>query len=207
MDTEYNNPIKIDGNEASFESGAIRYTKDGKGCFDLIPSKTIAQIVNIFETQYDNSSFTKLDVIYSMFRYRDDANDTSTNTIDRILRALLLSIWVYSPDFEDDKKLTYDYFEKALSHALIDLAYHYENGARHYGIDNWKKGIPCYSFYDSALRHMCQFLVGKNDENHGISAIWNLFGYLWTYENKPELRMINCKRPELKEEEKYYRGT
>jgi len=56
------------------------------------------------------------------------------------------------------------------------LARHYQKGCEKYGERNWEKGIPIARFIDSALRHTFQFLDGKDDENHLISAIWNLVG-------------------------------
>jgi hypothetical protein len=58
---------------------------------------------------------------------------------------------------------------------LRALAIHYEKGCQKYGDRNWEKGIPAHSFFDSAVRHVYEFLEGKGEENHLISAIWNLF--------------------------------
>lgn len=60
------------------------------------------------------------------------------------------------------------------------LAIHYEKGAVKYGDNNWKKGIPISRFLDSATRHLACVIDGKDDENHLISAIWNLVGAYWT---------------------------
>ena len=49
-----------------------------------------------------------------------------------------------------------------------------------------EKGIPLWSFRDSGLRHLCQWLDGKNDENHFIAAIWNFMMAMWTIEVHPE---------------------
>jgi hypothetical protein len=54
------------------------------------------------------------------------------------------------------------------------LAVHFEKGALKYAARNWEKGMPVSRFVDSALRHAFQFLDGCDDENHLISAIWNL---------------------------------
>ena len=72
---------------------------------------------------------------------------------------------------------------------LLRLARHYENGARKYGVRNWQ-GIPCYSFADSAMRHLLKYMDGQTDEDHLIAAIWNLCGLAWTEEKKPELMDI-----------------
>lgn len=57
---------------------------------------------------------------------------------------------------------------------LIRLAQHFEDGAKKYGDDNWRQGIPLRKFADSGMRHLCKFLIGCRDEPHLIAAIWNL---------------------------------
>ena len=39
------NYIKMDGEEAAFEGGAIRYTKTGKGRYDLIPGDIVQDVL------------------------------------------------------------------------------------------------------------------------------------------------------------------
>ena len=73
---------------------------------------------------------------------------------------------------------------------LLRLARHYERGAERYGDYNWKQGIPCHSFVDSALRHLFKYMDGWTDEDHLIAAIWNLCGLAWTEEKLPELMDI-----------------
>lgn len=73
---------------------------------------------------------------------------------------------------------------------LLRLARHYERGAERYGEYNWKQGIPCHSFVDSALRHLLKYMDGWTDEDHLIAAIWNLCGLAWTEEKLPELMDI-----------------
>ena len=54
------------------------------------------------------------------------------------------------------------------------LAKHYEKGCQKYGDRNWEKGIPIQNYVDSATRHLQKFELGLTDENHLISAVWNL---------------------------------
>lgn len=68
------------------------------------------------------------------------------------------------------------------------LAIHYEKGCLKYGDRNWEKGIPIHTFLNSAMRHLAQVIDGRDDENHLIAAIWNLFcayqTILWIQEGK-----------------------
>lgn len=64
--------------------------------------------------------------------------------------------------------------------ALRRLAKHFENGARKYGIDNWKKGIPVRAFLDSGTRHAFKAIAGLEDEDHLSAAAWNFLCALET---------------------------
>lgn len=68
------------------------------------------------------------------------------------------------------------------------LAIHYELGCNKYGQRNWEKGIPVSKYLDSAARHLGQAILGMDDENHMIAAIWNMFcayqTILWVQQGK-----------------------
>lgn len=66
--------------------------------------------------------------------------------------------------------------------ALKEIARVYEEGARLYGDRNWEKGFPLSRLLDSALRHVCQCIEGKNDENHAAQGAWNLMAFIHTRE-------------------------
>ena len=65
---------------------------------------------------------------------------------------------------------------------ISDLAKHFETGAEKYGDNNWKKGQPLSSYFDSAQRHLSQVATGETNENHLMAAIWNLVAMYWTTE-------------------------
>jgi hypothetical protein len=71
--------------------------------------------------------------------------------------------------------------------AIIELSKHCEAGALKYGERNVDKGIPQHSFIDSGVRHYLKFVRGDDDERHDRAFLWNMFGALWTLENKPEM--------------------
>lgn len=60
------------------------------------------------------------------------------------------------------------------------LAQLYEAGARKYGKNNWRKGIPCSVFLDSAARHLLKLADGWADEDHAAAVMWNVCGLIWT---------------------------
>lgn len=70
---------------------------------------------------------------------------------------------------------------------ILEVSKHFEEGAKKYGENNWKKGIPLHCYLDSAVRHFLKHLRGDMDESHDRAYIWNLLCAVWTYIHKPEL--------------------
>jgi hypothetical protein len=64
--------------------------------------------------------------------------------------------------------------------AIERLAQVYEAGALKYDDENWRKGIPCRKYLDSALRHLCKHGQGRRDEDHLAQALWNICGLIET---------------------------
>jgi hypothetical protein len=62
------------------------------------------------------------------------------------------------------------------------LAKHFTKGAAKYEARNWEKGIPYSNFVNSAERHMYQWLMGEDDEDHLISWLWNVYCLVATEE-------------------------
>lgn len=70
---------------------------------------------------------------------------------------------------------------------LLEVSKHFEEGARKYDENNWRKGIPVRCYVDSAIRHYLKWLRGDNDEPHDRAFCWNILCCIWTCKNKPEL--------------------
>jgi hypothetical protein len=62
--------------------------------------------------------------------------------------------------------------------ALKRIALHYEHGAKKYSDRNWEKGIPFSRYLDSALRHINQYTMGMENEDHLAAACWNLIAIM-----------------------------
>lgn len=71
--------------------------------------------------------------------------------------------------------------------AMIDLSKQFEDGARKYPPNNWRRGINLHCYIDSALRHYMKFLRKDDDEPHDRAFLWNLMCGRWTLLNKPDL--------------------
>lgn len=67
--------------------------------------------------------------------------------------------------------------------AIKRVAQRYELGAIQHGDNNWRKGIPNASLFDSAFRHLMQAMDGQNDEDHLAACAWNVFALMWNQEN------------------------
>lgn len=65
-------------------------------------------------------------------------------------------------------------------YALKRLARHYENGAKKYGDNNWKKGMPLRRYYDSAMRHLGNWMEGNRDEDHLAAVLFNVMAIIET---------------------------
>jgi len=102
---------------------------------------------------------------------------TKTNDVNCLYQAL---------DCFDDNK-----HEKPT--LVLELAKHFEEGAKKYGENNWQKGIPANVYIDSAIRHYLKFLRGDTDERHDRAVVWNIVCCIWTCKYKPELNSYAVK--------------
>ena len=76
---------------------------------------------------------------------------------------------------------------------LLDVAIHFEEGAKKYGERNWQKGLPASCYVDSAIRHYLKYMRGDTDERHDRAFAWNLMCCIWTCWHKPELNTYGPK--------------
>ena len=74
-----------------------------------------------------------------------------------------------------------------LESAILEVAKHYEEGAKKYAERNWEIGIPLHCYIDSAVRHYLKYRRGDDDEPHARAFLWNILGAWWTHLNKPEM--------------------
>ena len=72
--------------------------------------------------------------------------------------------------------------------ACLEVAKHFEEGAKKYGESNWQKGIPVHCYIDSALRHYFKFMCGMKDEPHDRAFVWNLMCCIWEVDYGEECR-------------------
>lgn len=157
--------IKDSGNRREFESGAVRDMQEGKGRCDLLPMEVAADILHS-------------PVIANIANYQK-------SKLTRFLFAALeqFAIERYSDDSDEKETCT-----KVYCDMLLEVAKHFEEGAKKYGEGNWRRGIPDWCYIDSATRHYFKWKRGDNDEPHDRAFVWNLMCCIWEvdYREKKE---------------------
>lgn len=159
--------IKDSGARTEFPSGAVRDIQEGKGRCDLMPLDVVAGLLGGFYNKPD-SVLDPIDV----FIY--------TGSMRCLYDALEYFRNMWGVDFPT---------------MFLEVAKHFEEGAKKYGENNWQKGIPVRCYIDSAVRHYLKWLRGDTDEPHDRAFCWNIMCAIWTCKHKPELNtyaQITC---------------
>lgn len=149
--------IKDSGNRTEYTTGAVRDCKEGKGRCDLMPLDVLAGILRHDETHQP---------IYYIYEFQKTGNTVYLyHAIDSFL----------------------DTVDGGPCNFMLEIAIHFEDGARKYGENNWQKGIPIHSYIDSGVRHYLKHKGGWVDENHDRAFVWNIMCCIWTMVHHPEL--------------------
>ena len=163
-------PIILDsGDRTQFETGAVRDMRAGKGRCDLMP---LAVVCHVLPGKPDRE-----EGIISAIEYFQRTDNT-----DHLYEA----IQCFCTSAYNGDTMT----------MLLEVAKHYEEGAKKYGPDNWQKGIPVYCYIDSAVRHYLKWLRGDTDEPHDRAFVWNLMCCIW----EVDYRGVSHLSPEPKED-------
>ena len=54
----------------------------------------------------------------------------------------------------------------------------YTEGAKHYGVNNYRKGQPISSTIGSLQRHLAQYMLGDTSEDHAARIVFNALSIL-----------------------------
>lgn len=159
---EMHTSIKDSGDRTEFDTGAVRDMREGKGRCDLMPLEVVAEFLILFHSQQVAAPINHI----AWFQKNGDTEE---------LYRSLYKFYTMQPDWN-------------LSPAtmFLEVAKHFEDGAKKYGPDNWRKGIPVNCYIDSAIRHYLKWLRGDKDEPHDRAFVWNLMCCIWEidYHNK-----------------------
>lgn len=77
-----------------------------------------------------------------------------------------------------DKSVNY-FINNSFSTAMLEVAKHYEDGAKKYDENNWRKGMEVKIYFDSASRHLMKYMASWNDEPHDRAFLWNCLCGAW----------------------------
>lgn len=160
--------IKDSGNRTAFSTGAVRDIQDDKGRCDLLPLQEVAMLVG---SAYSDGELCEDDVLSYLHQY------TQTEDTDFLYFAL--------------RSFASDVYDDGVNEMILEVSVHYAEGAKKYGIDNWKKGLPEWSYLSSGIRHYLKWLKGDEDERHDRAFVWNILCLLWTIENVREEVTVN----------------
>jgi hypothetical protein len=150
--------IKDSGDRTQFETGAVRDMHEGKGRFDLVPLEVISEVYRRFDEEELFVSDT-LDYLAQFMK---------TRSTDYLYLAL-------------DECGVFSGWETM----FLEVAKHFEDGAKKYGPDNWRRGIPVECYIDSAIRHYMKWLRGDKDESHSRAFCWNVMCCIWEVDHSP----------------------
>lgn len=70
---------------------------------------------------------------------------------------------------------------------LLEVAKHFEEGAKKYSPNNWKLGINVEVYINSGVRHLLKWLRNDDDEPHDRAFCWNIVCAIWTCRHLPHL--------------------
>lgn len=146
--------IKDSGERREFASGAVRDIQEGKGRCDLMPLRVVAQFMG---GRGDNESRDAVIDDIGLFQQTGDTEHLYY-ALDAFCK---VSGW------------------RSTTTLLLEVAKHFEEGAKKYGENNWQKGLPVNCYIDSAVRHYLKWLRGDKDEPHDRAFVWNLMCCIW----------------------------
>jgi hypothetical protein len=152
------------GDRTEFESGAVRDMRVGKGRCDLLPLDVVRDLMPGSGPQ---SIFDNLN------GFQETGDITFLNSC----------LWL----FAELHMLGGNSMLTQMSTLLLEVAIHFEEGAKKYGDNNWRKGVPVRCYIDSAIRHYLKWLRGDKDEPHDRAFCWNILCAIWTCIHIPEL--------------------
>lgn len=142
------------GDRTQFKTGDVRDMREGKGRCDLMPLEVVSKIL---APDGDISGSDLVIGNIALFK-----NKGYSNTI-----YLYRAMYYFSETYN------------SLPGMFLEVAKHFEEGAKKYGENNWQKGIPVHCYIDSAVRHYLKWKRGDNEEPHDRAFVWNIMCCIW----------------------------
>lgn len=192
--------LKDSGDRREFDTGAVRDMAEGKGRMDLIPWNIALKIRGYMYSHYripcsELITTTLLDR-FSCIEWclSDGAREILEENFEMAAAYWIMFKYYYNDTgmladaiVSDSDGLSDGTINRIWATAMLDVAKHFEDGARKYSDNNWRKGIPVWCYFDSASRHLMKTILAWNDEPHDRAVLWNLMCGAWTAANEPRL--------------------
>lgn len=160
-----------EGKHQAFETGSVRDSAEGKGTPHLIAGMALAEIITnsyLIDSKRPLEELLELCEFY-LLRYTELLGEDETESHKKLINA---SICAYYALIKSE--------HGSLTQGMRRLSQHYENGAKKYSPNNWRKGQPISRYYDSAMRHLWKFKDNLKDEDHASALLWNLLCIIQT---------------------------
>lgn len=155
--------LKDSGKRKAFGTGAMRDIQDGNGRCDLLP----------------------LDVVSNLCGGNCERDEVTFQISDYIMtgdEGALFRATAYFMSHAHNSRGNNNFADW-----MLDVAKHYEAGAKKYSPRNWENGLPIHCYIDSGVRHYLKYRAGWDDEPHDRAFIWNMLCAIWTHIHKPEM--------------------
>lgn len=189
--------LKDSGDRREFDTGAVRDMAEGKGRMDLIPWNIALKIREYMYSHYripcSEDIVTTLLDRFSCIEWclNDDTREILEENFENAAAYWIMFRYYYNDinmlanaTICDNIGLSSETMTRIWATAMLDVAKHFEDGARKYSDNNWRKGIPVWCYFDSASRHLMKTILGWNDEPHDRAVLWNLMCGAWTAANE-----------------------
>jgi len=177
--------IKDSGKREEFSTGSRRDTREGKGRFDLLPTRALAAAAFAITNRPDLLSVSS--TLGLAVKHAFNQLHSGATIFTQLEFAVSYSLWALELDETPGvcfgaisaEEPRYDMFP---ARGIFRLARHFENGSKKYGDRNWEKGQEISRMLDSGIRHAFAFFRGDRDEDHLAAAAWNFVCALDTWE-------------------------
>lgn len=190
--------IKSSGERRDFGTGAHRDSNTAvhKGRMDLIPASALHRFA-AFMTIFDTSTLASANTLHSIACYneamqsmylwlegeRSQEYDGGLYGFDHLSNALFScqnimhmaeDIPLWCPSVSPEYKEMGPRYDRISPLLLKRVSVHYQLGGINYGDRNWELGMPVMVTWDSATRHLRNWIEKEMTEDHMAAFAWNI---------------------------------
>ena len=185
--------MKDSGKRALFPTGAQRDTSTNKPRPDLISPYVMKELFTLHADgwRYDKAECIR-GLVNNLTIFRDDPQHQGALvllSLQRVINIMYLEIANSDTELYNSNRV--------LATGLLRIGEWLRLGAIKYNEWNWAKGIPVSRCYESAIRHLMQYLSGATDEDHLAALGCNLM-FIYHYYYVIEMGYMEAEIKDLK---------